>query len=297
MRANPNTMPDVLRGIQQTQQSLNTAVGQLSSGKRVNLPSDDPSASAQMVRNLAASANIDQYTKNSSSIVSQAQMADSTLSSVVSSLNQAITLGTEGANGNLTQANRDAAAQQLQGIISTVLSQANMSFQGVSLFSGTAQTATPFTADPTSSSGYAYNGNSGVNHVAIGDSETVQTNVPGDQIFDHAGASVLGSLTGLLTALKSGTTSDIGAASVSITNALNYLGQKRAIYAGTVNQVNAQESYLAQETLTLTSRQTDLIGADLATSATALAQAEVAHSAVLAAAAKTLPNSLLNYLK
>ena len=297
MRANPNTMPDVLTGIQQTQQSLNLAVSQLSSGKRVNLPSDDPSASAQMVRNLAASANIDQYTKNSSSILSQAQMAYSTLSSVLSSLNQSITVVTECANGTLTQTNRDAAAQELQGIISTVVSQANMSFQGSSLFSGTAQTTTPFTADSNSPSGYTYNGNSGINNVAIGDSETVQTNVPGDQIFDHAGASVLGSLTGLLTALKTGTASDISAASVSVTTALNYVGQQRAIYAGTVNQVNAQESYLSQETLTLTSQQTDLIGADVATSATALSQAEVAHSAVLAAAAKTIPNSLLNYLK
>jgi flagellin-like hook-associated protein FlgL len=46
----------------------------------------------------------------------------------------------------------------------------------------------------------------------------------------------------------------------------------------------------------LQSQQTTLVGADMAQAATTLSQAETANSAALAAAAKVLPLTLLNYL-
>jgi len=61
--------------------------------------------------------------------------------------------------------------------------------------------------------------------------------------------------------------------------------------------LNDQESYLGQETLTLTSQQTSLVGANLADAATNLSRAELVNSAVLAAAAKVVPQTLLDYLK
>jgi len=64
-----------------------------------------------------------------------------------------------------------------------------------------------------------------------------------------------------------------------------------------MSQLNDQESYLGQETLTLTTQQTSLVGANLADAATNLSQAELINSAVLAAAAKVVPETLLDYLK
>jgi len=64
-----------------------------------------------------------------------------------------------------------------------------------------------------------------------------------------------------------------------------------------MSQLSSQESYLGQETLTLTTQQTSLVGINLAVAATNLSQAELSNSAVLAAAAKVLPQTLLDYLK
>jgi flagellar hook-associated protein 3 FlgL len=74
------------------------------------------------------------------------------------------------------------------------------------------------------------------------------------------------------------------------------VSQQRVIYAGTVKQINAQESYLSQETISLTAQQQSLTGIDMATAVSNMTQAQIAHSAVLAAAAKVLPTSLLDYL-
>jgi flagellar hook-associated protein 3 FlgL len=297
MRVDPNLSSLLNVGIQGTEQALNTAVQQVASGQRVGVPSDDPAAAAANLQSLAESANVDRYTKNGEAVLSQAQMADSALSNVVSELNQAITLGTEGANGSMTSENRAAIAAQVQSILSEVVSQANTTINGLNLFSGTAAATPAFVADSTSPTGYSYQGNSGVNSATVGDNLQVSVNVPGDQVFTNPNGNVLGSLTQLITALGSGTATDIGNAVTAVRSALTNVSQQRVLYAGVVNQVNAQESFLSQETISLTSQQQSLTGVDISVAVSNLTQAQIAHSTILAAAAKVLPTSLLDYLK
>ena len=297
MRVNPNFNATILQDIQQSDASLQTAFQEVSTGQKVNLPSDNPAASAAELQVQAQSANVDQYTTNSDSALSQAQLGDSVLTSVVSLLNQAITLGTEGANSTSSSANRASISTDVQGLLSNVVSLANTTFQGISIFGGTVSNEAAFTADPASSTGYTYNGNSTVNKIQVGDSLTVQANIPGSTLFTNSSASVLGALSSLSTALSSGTSADIGTATAAVTTALNYVTQQHAVYGNTINQLTSQETYLSQEKVTLTSRATSLVGIDTATAAENLSQAETENSAVFAAAAKVLQNSLLNYLK
>ncbi len=296
MRVNPNLVPDILANMQQSQSTLNTLLQEVSTGKSVNVPSDNPSASASMVQNTIETANVDQYTKNVTSELSMVQTADSSLSAVVSSLTQAVALGTQGANGTNSTTNLQAIAQQVQGILTSVVSQANASYQGSYLFGGTATTTTPYTPNAGSPTGYQYNGNTGQNSVAVGDNLNVQVNLPGSQIFSNPTADVLGSLSGLVTALQSGNSAAIQTATQSVTTALNYVGQQRVFYANSETQLNSQSTALQNETVSLSSQQTSLVGVNMAQAATELAQAETANSATLAAAAKVLPQTLLNYL-
>jgi len=296
MRVNPNLVPNILADLSQSQSTLDTALQEVSTGKSVSVPSDNPAASAAMVQNSIETANVDQYTKNVSSELSMVQSADSALSSVVSSLTQAVSLGTAGANGTNSTTNLQAIAQQVQGILTSVVSQANASYQGSYLFAGTATSTTPYTANAGSPSGYQYNGNTGQNSVAIGDNLNVQVNLPGSQIFSNTTTDVLGSLSSLVTALQGGNSTAIQAATQSVTTALNYVGQQRVFYANAESQLNSQESYLQSETVNLSSQETSLVGVDMAQAATTLSQAETSNSAALAAAAKVLPLTLLNYL-
>jgi flagellin-like hook-associated protein FlgL len=395
-------VPDIQYAMQQSQQALSVALQQVSTGLRVNQPSDDPAAAANMVVSLAESANVDQYTSNVSSVLPQMQTADSAISAVVTSLSSAVTLGTSGANGTETAANRQALAVQAASVLSSVIAQANTSFQGAYVFGGLSSSTPPFAPASTSftstqgsvlipltatlpltagsvttvsdattgktfaftviagesisslstaiagaasagilsagttatinangqlsigtnsssngvvvssndpvlgsmsatpgtkvANAYAYVGGGNVNTVQVGDSTSVAINIPGDQLFT-SGANVIGSLDGLITALQSGTTMQIGAATSAVSTALNYVSQQRIPLDNAIGQLNDQESYLGQEKVTLTSQQTSLVGANLAEAATNLSQAELTNSAVLAAAAKALPQTLLDYLK
>jgi flagellar hook-associated protein 3 len=393
-------LPDMQYAMQQSQQNLSTAMQQISTGLRVNQPSDDPTAAANYVVSTAASANVDQYTTNVTTMLSQLETADAAISSVVTSLNSAITFGTEGATGTATT-QRPVIASQVEGVLSSIISKANTSIQGAYIFGGSVTSTPPFVAASstyTSAKGsassplavttgltagsvttisdattgdtftfkakandtiatlataitnavsagtlsagtsatinasgelsigtnsttngivvssndsalgsmsavsgtsvanaYAYVGNSTVNTVQVGDAMTVATNVPGSNLFT-SGSNVIGALNTLITALQSGTSEEIGNAVSAVTSALNNVNEQRVPLDSTISQLNNQESYLGQEKVTLTSQQSSLVAVDTAVAATNLSQAELANSTVMAAAAKVLPQSLLNYL-
>ena len=295
MQVTSNMVPDILAAIQQSQQQLNTATEQLATGKSVSVPSDNPAAAAAMVQNTIETGDVDQYTQNVSTLQTTVQSASSALSSVVTSLTQAVSLGTEGANGTNSSADLQALAQQVQGILTSVVSLANTSVGGAYLFGGTG-TTTPYTADSSSPTGYTYNGNNDTNSVQVGDQTSIQVNLPGSQIFSNSSNNVVGSLSSLVTALQSGNSSQIATATTSVDSAVSFIGQQQVFYGNAEQQLNSQEQYLQQDTVSLASQENNLVGVDMATAATNLSQAETDNSAALAAAAKVLPNSLLNYL-
>ena len=296
MRVNSNLVPDILADLQQSQTMLNTALQEVATGKSVNVPSDNPQASAEMVGNSIETADVDQYTQNVAGVLSTVQSADSALSAVVSSLTQAISLGTEGANGTSNSDDQQSLAEQVQSILSSVVAQANTTYNGSYLFGGTDSSAAPYTADSSSPSGYTYNGNNDTNSVAVGDDMSIQINLPGSQIFSNSGADVIGSLSSLVCAQQSGDTSGISSATNAVSDALNYVTQQRVFYGNAESQLNSQETYLQQETVTLSSQQSSLVDVNEAQAATELSEAETDNSAALAAAAKVLPNTLLDYL-
>ncbi len=297
MRVNPDYTPEILNDLWQSQAQEQTAIEELSTGRRVNLPSDDPGAAAADVQNQAYQAQNDQYLQNTSNLDGMFQTADSALSSVVTALNQAVSLGTEGAGGTLSASQQQALAVQVQGIQSQVVQLANTSYEGSYLFGGTATQSAPFSLDPTSPSGVSYSGNNGVNSVEIASGRTIQTNLPGSQIFQGSSGNVMGSLQQLVTALQSGDSTSIGTATTAISSALSNLSEQRMFYGNAVDQLNANQTSLQQEQVNLQTQDTNLVGADEATAATDLSQAQASQSATLAALAQIIPQSLLNYLK
>jgi flagellar hook-associated protein 3 FlgL len=293
---NPNYTPDILNDLWQTEAQQQTATEQLATGLRVNVPSDDPTAAAEDVENLSLQSSNDQYQKSTTDLEGMLQTADSSLSSVVTSLNQAVSLGVQGANSGLSASDLQSIGSQVQGIQSQILQLANTSYQGSYLFSGTATTTAPFSADPSSPSGVQYNGNAGVNSVSIAEDQNLQVNLPGSQVFQGTGG-VFASLQQLTTALQSGNTASIGTATTQVSAALANLSQQRVFYGNAVNQLNANQTSLQTENVDLQSQETALVGANMAEAATNLSQATTAQSATLAALAKIIPQSLLNYLQ
>jgi flagellar hook-associated protein 3 len=172
----------------------------------------------------------------------------------------------------------------------------NSSTTGIVVSSNDAALGAMSTLGTTVANAYAYVGNSTVNSVQVGDAMNVQTNVPGSTLFG-SGSGVISSLAGLITALQTGGTTEIGDATAAVSTALTHVSQVRVPFDNAISQVSDQETYLGTETLSLKTQQSSLVGISLDVAATNLSQAELVNSAVLGAAAKALPQTLLDYLK
>jgi len=294
LRVNPDTVPDLLSRIQATRQQEDTATLQLATGSRINKPSDDPAGAAQMVSNRDATAQVDSFLRSVSSVNGLLQTTDSTLSSVVTVLQRAISLGVEGANGTLSDPDRAAIAGELTSIRQQVMSLANTSYQGEFIFSGTANVQ-PFVADTTSPSAVTYQGNSGTNSVAVSQGYSLQVNLPGSQLFTTPGADTFQALTDVINALQAN--SGIGGAVTELNSAYNHITQQRVFFGNAMNQLQSQQNYLNSEKVNLKTAAISISGADIAETATKLSQAELALNAELAAMSKVSQTSLFDYLK
>jgi flagellin len=103
-----------------TSNSLNTVLQQLSSGSKINSGADD-AAGLSLVNGLQANQTaLAQSETNATEGVGLLQVADGALSQVTSLLNRAVTLATEASNGTLNSSQDTAANQEYQSILSEI---------------------------------------------------------------------------------------------------------------------------------------------------------------------------------
>jgi len=295
IRINPFPIPDLLQALEKLQQQQNTATLQLATGSRINQPSDDPEGASQLVQIHDEESQVDSFQSSIGTVSGLFSTADSTLSSVVTVLQRAISLGVEGANGTLSDSDRADVAAELSGIQTQLLSLANTSYRGQFIFAGTAET-TPFVLDSTSPSGVRYAGNTGTNFVTIGSGYQVQTNLPGSQVFSGAGADVFQSIQDLITALQ--TNSGIATAVDEVGAAFRYVTSQRVFYGNASNQTDSQSTYLNSEKLNLSQQENAVSATDMAAVATGLSNGQLAANATLEAISRiSQSTTLFDYLK
>jgi len=297
MRINPDSTAGLLGILSMAKRQEESALLQLSSGRRVQLPSDDPAASAEVTLNNQTQSEIDQFTQSVGTVRELVSTADSTLSSVVGALERAVSLGVEGATGTLSAENRASLQQEIDGIRDQVLSLANTTFRGAYIFAGTNVLPKPFVPDTNAPSGTRYDGSQSVNLVQVGAGQTVTTGIPGDALFADAAGDVFADLQLLSAALSNNDAAGTAAATTDLRAALAHVSNQRVVYGNVLNQLESQDTFLQHSKLLAQTREQELVGADEAEAITQLRQAQFARDATLAAAARTQFTSLLDYLQ
>jgi flagellar hook-associated protein 3 FlgL len=294
VRFNPNLYDNILSGLNNNNRDTAIAQEELSTGRRVNEPSDDPGATAVAIGIHGQSSQVDQFTSNVSSVSGLLQTADSTMNSVVTALTQAVTLGVQSGDGTLSASGRTALANQIQGISAQVLSLANTTYQGSYIFAGNNSAQPAYVADPASASGVTYQGNTGVNEVAISPGENISTNIPGSQIFSNASSDVFAALNNLAQAAQSGT--GVQNAVTQLSSALARIGSQRTFYGSQLTQLSSTSTALASQKIQLASQENSAIGIDLTQATIDVQNALTNRTAILAVGGKIQNTSLLDFL-
>ena len=143
------------------QAALYQEIGQqLSSGKQLNAPSDDPSRIAQDLSLQTAITTAQQQNTSVQNAISELTTTDGALSSLTSVLQSARQLGVQGATDTLTDSQRTALANQIDQLLQQSIAIGNTAYAGKYVFAGTSTVGNPpvkQNGSPTSSVSFAGN--------------------------------------------------------------------------------------------------------------------------------------------
>jgi flagellar hook-associated protein 3 FlgL len=287
---------DAAASMEQTATRLVEFQKQVETGKRINKPSDDPGGTAIAVGERAQLAAVEQYTRTSDSTTSRLSVLDSALSDMIDRLSAAQTTVVAAQGTEKTAADRESAAQALEGIKQALVSDLNTSFQGAYLFAGADSVDPPFVLSGTTVS--AYQGSTREVDVDLDQTRRATIGLDGSAISQGGAASdVFAVLDSAIAAARAGDNVALGQASTDLSAAFDRTSMVQMRVGANLSSIDALQGQLSDRRLAGQARISKIEDADLAQAATGMNQAQQAYQATLAATTRIGQLSLMDYLK
>lgn len=284
-------------GIQESSERLARYQRQVSSGKRIDSPRDDPSGTSTSIAERAQIASYDQYTRATDSVSSRLTIVDTVLSDIVDKLTAAQTATQSARGSEVGTARRESAAQELSGLRDALFDDFNMSFNGVRVFSGGASNTAPYGRN-IDGSVTAYQGTAAEMQVDIDRGRSVRVTFNGDAVAKGGESEDLFQTLGrLITAVRSGDNAAMGAGLDMLTRAFSRVSTAQSRVGQDLKVLDDEKTRLGAMKRASTARLSSVEDANLADAISGMTQADTAYRAALGAAGTILRVSLLDYLK
>jgi flagellar hook-associated protein 3 FlgL len=272
---------------------------ELSSGKQLNKPSDNPSQTVNALSYRAEIRRTDQYTRNIQDGMDWLGQADSTLTSMLPQVQRARELVLQGSNSSMSIDERQANAPEIDTIKQGLISQANTSYLGHPIFAGTY--SNPSGATVAYDANGVYQGDSGAVMRNAGPGQQVQVNVNGPQVFGTGATQLFNVLQQISDDLRSTNPSDtanlsqvdLGNLDTAMSTMQTTLSQVGARY----NRLDTLKSQYDDRMIQLKGSLSNVEDVDLPKTITDLQLQQTAYQAALAASARMIQPSLVDFLR
>ncbi len=177
--SNVSRYATALDTLQQRQAELSKAQMQMTAGKRVNVPSDDPTAAARAERAFISQQRITAEQRSVSVSRNAMTLVESSLGQATDLLQSSRETLIAGGNATYSPAERKALAVQLQQLRGQLLAVANQTDgAGGYIFGGQGTTSQPFLDSPA---GVVFAGTGGQGQLSV--NEQMPTSVDGQQVW------------------------------------------------------------------------------------------------------------------
>ena len=154
-----NAYDNTVANLESRQNSLSNLQESLTSGKKINTPSDDPTGAAQAERALNRLARIATDQRALEAQRNAISSAESTLGDITSALQDVRDLVAGAGNGAYSNAERKTVADQITGLRQRILDLSNtQDANGQPLFAALGSALAPFTGPASSAPDYTFNG-------------------------------------------------------------------------------------------------------------------------------------------
>lgn len=163
-------------------------------GKKLNVPSDDPASIRPVLNTRKQLSNVDRYTETMGKSLDTMQSTDGHLENVENIMQRAKEIMTNAINGTLNDADRATLSDELAQLRNELIDTANGTVDGKYLFAGYREDTKPFelnpayTAaayDPADSTTWPvlYHGDENETSLEISTGELIQVNMTGNDLF------------------------------------------------------------------------------------------------------------------
>jgi flagellar hook-associated protein 3 FlgL len=241
---------------------------QMSTGKQINSPSDNPVGAANVASLNTTVSQLTQFTSNQNEGQLQLNLADSTMSSFVNLLQSVQSQLVQAGDGSYSDSQRAAIAQGLQGDLNQMIGLANTSDgQGGYLFAGSQQSAPPFSQ---TGNNVTYKGDSTLQSIQMSQNRQLQIKFSGDDLFQKirpgngtfvTAANAANTGSGVIDSGSVSNPSALTGHSYAISFAVSGSATTYQVQDTTTNATVASGNYTAPATLSFDGQQVTLTGA------------------------------------
>jgi flagellar hook-associated protein 3 FlgL len=281
--------------------SLTRTTDELSSGKTILEPSDNPYGASQVIDLQSQLEGLSSYESNAQDGISWENTASTAMSSMGQVAQRVRELLVQGANGTYNQSDLETMALQVEQLTESLKQDANTQYAGQYLFSGTATTTEPY----EQGAGDEYQGNAETVSRAVGPGATITITTNISTLLGNGEASKDGKLLDTLRTIAKNMRAGTAEAREALgsTDLQNLEGNIE-----TLTQLQAAAGSATDQLQTALSRNEDLQTSisqalsntddtNVATASIAYANEQAAYEAALRAAASIVQESLLNFLQ
>lgn len=289
-----------LRDLNDGLSRLSRLQNQLSSGKQITRPSDDPYGTSRALSLRGELGGLDQYQRNVDDGTGWLNTSDTALSQMSDVLARVRELLVQGGNDTAGPAERGAMADEIDQLAESVKQEANVQYGGRYIFSGTATDTAPYALGGAD----RYQGNAGTITRAIGPQVQLPINIDVHALLGDGQAAgddkLLNTLRDISDHLRGSTPADAtalrGTDLQRLDANLDTLNGIRADVGARTNRLAIASSRLSGLALNSTKLLSDVEDADMAQTITQYATQQAAYSAALKAGANIVQSSLLDFL-
>ena len=281
----------VLANLQRNLAKSDKILEQMSSGKQINRPSDSPTGTVSSMQLRTESRANDRYTRNADDGLAWLDTVENSLSSTSTLVNLARDYTLQGLNGTAGASTQEALAGQIDQIREAMIAQANTNFLDRPIFGGTVGGSVAYAADGS------YVGDNGETVRTVGANSKVRVDTAGPDAFGSGDTQLFNVLKSISASIRSGDktklTGDLAnldKAGVVVRTAISDVGSR-------YNRITQMKDMALDRSLTVAARLSEIEDIDLPKTIMEMQLQETSYQAALAASAKVIQPSLIDYLR
>lgn len=304
--------------LDRTSDKLQTLQLAAATGKRLNRPSDDPTAISPVLSARTQIQTSDRYIETIESGLDRIDNMDGYLDSIENTLVRAKEISIATVNGSLSQADMDTYADEVQQLRESLIADANTQLDGKYVFAGFEENTQPFTLnstydptlpfDATNPDTYpvSYDGDYGELEFEVAPNELLNVNISGNTLMqgdldndgqtDAGAVDVFAVVTQLEENLRAGDVPALESSIDDLETAANQIRAQRSLKGNIGRRLETARDHMEEIKIDMEEFRSRFEDADILETITELQQQQQSFQAALNVTGKVSELSILDYL-